>query len=139
MSEGKKILIDGQQRVTALRAAILNEYVVDKNYKQIQITIAFNPVQARFEVSNPAIKKDKEWIADISAVFDGSIDQFDLLADYLSRNPEADTAVVKNAISGLIKIPLRQIGLIELSSELDIEIDRYGAFLQEQRMLMAER
>jgi hypothetical protein len=122
LSEGKKILIDGQQRVTALRAAVLDEYVVDKNYKQVKITIAFNPVQGRFEVSNPAIRKDKEWIPAIAKVFDGSIDQFDLLTDYLQRNPEADKAVVKNAISGLIKMPLRQIGLIELASELDIEV-----------------
>lgn len=28
LSEGKKILIDGQQRVTALTAAILGEYVI---------------------------------------------------------------------------------------------------------------
>ncbi|MCG8329984.1 MAG: DUF262 domain-containing protein [Chitinophagales bacterium] len=128
LSEGKKILIDGQQRVTALRAAILDEYVIDKNYKQVKITIAFNPIKeedgrlGRFEVSNPAIRKDKEWIPDISKVFDGSIDQFDLLSDYLERNPDVDSRMVKNAISGLIKMPLRQIGLIELSSELDIEV-----------------
>ena len=35
LSEGKKILIDGQQRVTALTAAILGEYVVDKTYQRI--------------------------------------------------------------------------------------------------------
>src|SRR4029079_12603493 len=34
-SLGKKILIDGQQRVTALTAAILGEYVVNKNYQRI--------------------------------------------------------------------------------------------------------
>lgn len=122
LSEGKKILIDGQQRVTALRAAVLDEYVVDKNYKQVKIIIAFNPVQGRFEVSNPAIQKNKEWIPDISKVFDGSIDQFDLLTDYLERNPDTEKSVVKNAIAGLIKMPLRQIGLIELASDLDIEV-----------------
>lgn len=31
LSEGKKILIDGQQRITALTAAILGEYVINKN------------------------------------------------------------------------------------------------------------
>ena len=33
LSEGKKILIDGQQRVTALTAAILGEYVVNKTLR----------------------------------------------------------------------------------------------------------
>ena len=31
-STGKKVLIDGQQRVTALTAAILGQYVVNKDY-----------------------------------------------------------------------------------------------------------
>ena len=52
LSEGKKILIDGQQRVTALRAAVLDEYVIDKNYKQIKITIAFNPEFAMAPLRN---------------------------------------------------------------------------------------
>lgn len=34
MSIGKKILIDGQQRVTALQAAIAGMYVTDANYKK---------------------------------------------------------------------------------------------------------
>ena len=39
--KGKKILIDGQQRVTALTAAILGEYVIDKTYKRVKISIRF--------------------------------------------------------------------------------------------------
>ena len=122
LSEGKKILIDGQQRVTALKAAILHEYIIDKNYNQTKITIAFNPIEERFEVSNPAIKKYKTWIANISEVFDGSTDQFDLVLNYIDANPGVDSKQVKNAISGLVKMPLRQIGLIELAADLDIEV-----------------
>lgn len=121
-SEGKKILIDGQQRVTALRAAILNEYVLDDKFKRKKIRIAFNPISETFEVRNPAIDKNKEWISDISIVFDGSVDQFDLLSNYLEANPNVDRNQIKKAISGLIKIPLRQIGMIDLNSELDIEV-----------------
>ncbi|MEE4247155.1 MAG: DUF262 domain-containing protein, partial [Kangiellaceae bacterium] len=62
LSAGKKILIDGQQRITALRAAILDEYIVDKDYKRRKIKIAFNPISERFEVQSAAIKKDKTWI-----------------------------------------------------------------------------
>ncbi len=122
LSEGKKILIDGQQRITALRAAILDEYIIDKNYNRRKIKIAFNPIEERFEVQNPAIRKDKTWISDISKVFDGSVDQYDLVDDYTDRNPSIDKKKVRKAISGLIKMPLRQIGMIELASDLDIEI-----------------
>jgi len=44
VSEGKKVLIDGQQRVTALTAAILGQRVVDKEYRRVRINIAFNPL-----------------------------------------------------------------------------------------------
>jgi len=45
LSEGKKILIDGQQRVAALTAAIIGQEVVNKNYKKVKIQIAFNPLK----------------------------------------------------------------------------------------------
>jgi hypothetical protein len=121
-SQGKKILIDGQQRVTALRAAILDEYIITKNYKKRKIKIAFNPITERFEVQSAAIRKDKAWIPSINKVFDGTVDQFDLLNNYLEKNPESDAQQIKKSISGLVKMPLRQIGMIELAADLDIEI-----------------
>ena len=45
-SVGKKILIDGQQRVTALMTAIAGEYVVNSKYEKVRIKIAFNPFLA---------------------------------------------------------------------------------------------
>lgn len=73
LSEGKKILIDGQQRVTALTAAILGEYVVNKTYQRVKIKIAFNPLSEKFEVQNPAILKDKSWLPDIAEAINGSV------------------------------------------------------------------
>lgn len=61
-SSGKRILIDGQQRVTALMAALLGQEVLTKDYETVRIRIAFHPVEERFEVSNPAIQKDASWI-----------------------------------------------------------------------------
>jgi hypothetical protein len=58
-------LIDGQQRVTALMAALLGQQVVTKDYEQVRIRIAFNPLKEIFEVSNPAITKNTEWITDL--------------------------------------------------------------------------
>ncbi|WP_241762846.1 DUF262 domain-containing protein [Aromatoleum aromaticum] len=67
-ASGKMILIDGQQRVTALTAAVLGEQVVNKDYKKTRITIAFHPVNERFEVCNTAIRKDSAWIPDVAPV-----------------------------------------------------------------------
>ena len=44
ISSGKKILIDGQQRITAIQAAVVGQQVVDSTYKKKRITIAFNPI-----------------------------------------------------------------------------------------------
>ena len=69
-SSGKRILIDGQQRITALMAALLGREVLTKDYETVKIRIAFNPIENRFEVTNPAIQKNAAWIDDISKVFD---------------------------------------------------------------------
>ena len=53
LSAGKRILIDGQQRVTALMAALLGLEVINRDYQKIRIRIAFHPVEHRFEVTNP--------------------------------------------------------------------------------------
>ena len=55
-SSGKKVLIDGQQRITAMAAAIVGQEVLDDHYKWKRISIAFNPVEEKFEVANNAIE-----------------------------------------------------------------------------------
>jgi hypothetical protein len=121
MSEGKKILIDGQQRVTALTASILGQYVINKTYQRVKIKIAFNPITEKFEVQNPAILKDKTWLHDISEAINGKTDLFEIADSYFELNPDADKKLVRNSFSNLINIPKKQIGLIELSHDLDIE------------------
>ncbi len=121
LSEGKKVLIDGQQRVTALRAAILSEPVVNKDYKQVRIRIAFQPTTERFEVFNPAIEKDKTWFHDISPIITGEIKSHKAARDYLSQNPDMDEDLIYERLDRLTDIMKKQIGMIELSHDLDIE------------------
>ena len=121
LSEGKKILIDGQQRVTALAAAILGQYVINKNYGRVKIKIAFHPIDERFEVQNPAILKDKTWLHDISEVINGSVGVLKVVRKYLEQNPDANEDYIERTITNLVNIPKKQIGIIELSPDLDIE------------------
>ncbi len=120
-SAGKKILIDGQQRVTALMAAILGQKVVNSHYKKIRIQIAFHPIKERFETFTPAIEKDSTWFNDISTLIDNSTNLFDVVNDYISRNKDADQATIFERLQNLRNIVNNQIGLIELDSSLDIE------------------
>lgn len=120
-SMGKKILIDGQQRITALRAAILGETVKNRDYADVRIQVAYNPIERRFATFNAAISKDPLWIKDIAPLLNGTTRQRAALNEYMAQNPSVDEDAVDIAMDDLRNIANRQIGVIELSGELDIE------------------
>jgi hypothetical protein len=120
-SEGKKILIDGQQRITALMAALLGYEVVTKDYRHIRIRIAFNPQKRTFEVANPVIEKDAVWIPDIAVLFDPNTRRRKFVDDYCNRNLGCGPDDIDDSIDALVSITTNPIGIIELDSSLDIE------------------
>lgn len=63
------LVIDGQQRLTALLAAILGIQIKDKNYNERFIKISFNPLKDDFQVWSQAYESDPEYISAISEVF----------------------------------------------------------------------
>lgn len=119
ISEGKKIIIDGQQRISALISAILGQDVIDKTYKKIKIKILFNPLKEKFEVQNPAILKDKTWLHDISESINSNL--FAIKDNYIKSNPDINKEKIENALLKLNNISKNPIGYIELSTDLDIE------------------
>ncbi|RID83485.1 DUF262 domain-containing protein [Peribacillus asahii] len=121
ISMGKKILIDGQQRITAVTAAITGQEVVDSNYKKKRIRIAFNPIEEKFEVTNPAILKNPKWIPDIAEVFSIDFNSFSYINEYCEKNFEIDQNEMNRVLQKLMQIKYSSIGMIELSHELDIE------------------
>ena len=145
-SEGKRILIDGQQRVTALMASILGKKIINKSYKKTNVRIAFHPKEEKFEVSNTAIQRDKSWIADISKVLDPGIKVMKLVKEYCETNQEEDEDSIFETIEKLRSIVNNQIGLIELNSDLDIEevteifirINSKGAELSQADFVMSK-
>jgi len=62
-------IVDGQQRLTSLYAAIKGQKVRDENYRPKEITISFNPFTEKFEVRTPAYSKSADWVEDISRCF----------------------------------------------------------------------
>ena len=124
-SKGAKILIDGQQRVTALMASILGVEIINKDYNKVKIKIAFNPFAAededRFMVQTPIHFKDKRWIPDISAIFKNDFDIVEFTQIYCESNPEITTKEFGKIITTLKSIANRQIGIIELDETIDID------------------
>ena len=120
-SEGKRILIDGQQRVTALLASILARTIVDKKYKKVRISIAFNPRNERFEVTNPAIRSDRSWLPDIAQLFAPETKLLQVVDKYCEINAEQNRDETHDRISRLHGILNNSLGLIELNADLPIE------------------
>lgn len=118
---GKRILIDGQQRVTALMAALLGREVLTKEYETIRIRIAFHPLEERFEVSNPAIVKDSSWIPDIADLFSPNAKILQITKSYAHANGGVSEDSVFTALEKLLKIVNNHVGVIELADDLDIE------------------
>lgn len=116
----KQILIDGQQRITAMTAALVGHEVVDKDYSRKRIKIAFNPQTEEFATLTAIIGRDPEWISDV-AEFMNAGSTYSAIRSYLDRNPEADVTQVERAFGRLAGIQNAQVGIITLADNLDIE------------------
>lgn len=116
----QQILIDGQQRITALRAAVAGLKVINKRYKAVRITIAFNPITEEFATLTPVIKGNPQWIADISEYFNAE-SSLSFAREYLERNPGANAKTFEINLNRLGKIQNAQIGIISLDDGLDVE------------------
>ncbi len=125
LSAGKRVLIDGQQRITALTAAVVGQKVLNKDYKHVAIKIAYNPTavgdEPKFEVSNTAIERNPLWINNIAPILNGELSISKALRAYKELNPDIDEDLIEEKLERLKNISNRQIGVIELDAHLDID------------------
>lgn len=149
---GKKIMIDGQQRTTALMTAIVGMDVITESFEKKRIKISFNPLvkdeaeEERFKVQDNAILKDKRWIADIATVFATDFNLWNFVNEYCKENPDVPGEVINAAIMKLIQIKNCQIGVITLDKDLTIDevteifirINSQGAKLNQSDFAMSK-
>ena len=130
LSEGKKVLIDGQQRITALMTAIAGKAIVFDDYSEGRVKIAFDPFAAisenpdaeLFAVQTPAHLKSKRWIPDIADIFKADFSSFKFIHQYVTDNPEMDEEALHRVLESLKNLQHCNIGVIELDASLDIDI-----------------
>lgn len=130
LSEGKKVLIDGQQRITALMTAIAGKNVVFDDYSEGRVKIAFDPFAALtdnpdaelFAVQTPAHLKGKRWIPDIAELFKPDFSSFKFIHQYVEDNPEMGEEELHRIIESLKNLQHCNIGVIELDASLDIDV-----------------
>lgn len=150
-SEGKTVLIDGQQRVTALMAALVGRPVLNDDYDLKRIKIAFNPLYkgegSPFAVATAIIEKDSRWIPDIAEFFkDGGFGTFSFINNYCKANPDCDPDELNEKLTDLMNIGTRQIGCIVIDADCTIDevtdifirINSKGAVLSQADFAMSK-
>jgi hypothetical protein len=68
----KLLIVDGQQRLTALFSVLTGSAVLNKAFEERRIRLGFRPTDEVFEVTDAAVEKDPEFIADITHLWAGN-------------------------------------------------------------------
>lgn len=121
------LIIDGQQRTTALYAVMTAREVMRKDYTSARITIAFRPTDGTFEVGNAAVNKNPEFLPDISRLFDRDVSAGSVKREYLRRlrvhrevtDEESDR--IEDAIERVRDLAKYEFRVVYLSASADIE------------------
>ncbi len=133
ISSGKKVVIDGQQRITAMMTAIAARRIFNSEFQETRVKIAFNPFAALeyengneeaeiFAVQTPAHLKSKNWIPDIAEIFESKFSSWTFIPQYLENNPGMEGGDLQKVLNRLKGIESTQVGVIELSEKLDIDV-----------------
>ena len=121
-SNGRHILIDGQQRITALSTALNKIEIVTENYKKERIVVSFNPITEEFKVRDKSTERGKEWITDIADTMDAGRK---FINNYLELNDITDDDYadkISERIEKLKSIKNADVGNITLDANLPIDI-----------------
>ena len=121
------LIVDGQQRLTALFAVTKGINVLRQTGQSEAIQIAFNPLQNQFEVADAAVRKDKSYIPNISVLWAPDASLFEIVGSYLQSLREtrevtrAQQQQVERSITRLFNLLKFPFTALELSKDLDEE------------------
>lgn len=121
------LIIDGQQRLTALFAIIKNQKVLTPDYESKKIKIAFRPKDAIFKVGDAATDRDPEYISDISTLWSGEGD-YSIISNFISQLKEKrditeeEVNIISANIQSLININRYPLTALEIAPNLEEEV-----------------
>lgn len=121
------LIIDGQQRLTALFAVMKNKEILTPDYENKKLKIAFKPIDSTFKVGDAATDRDPEYVPDISTLWSGEGD-FSIISSFLSKikeskeiNQEEEKTISTN-IQNLINITKYPLTALEIAADIPEEI-----------------
>lgn len=123
----RRLIVDGQQRLTSLFAAMTGTPVLREDYRSTRIRLAFRPSDATFAVTDAAIEKDPEYLPDISVLWDTATGRRKVIRDFLTRLrdkrslPEAEEDRIQDALDRLHDLESYPFKGVVLSADIDEE------------------
>jgi hypothetical protein len=121
------LIVDGQQRLTSLFAVFRGRKVLDEDYKERQIEVAFRPRDGKFEVADIAIRRDPEWISNISELWASRSSSRKLVNGFIDRlaekSPlsEADEELISHNLDRLFDLQKYPFTALEIAASVDEE------------------
>lgn len=122
-----RLIVDGQQRLTSLYAVFRGKKVLDDDYRERQIEIAFRPRDHRFDVADAAIRRDPEWIANISELWTSGKSSYQMVKGFLSSLQEkveltdTEEEQISHSLDRLFDLQKFPFTAMEIASSVDEE------------------
>ena len=122
-----RLIVDGQQRLTALYAVFRGKRVLDADYSERQIEIAFRPRDGRFEVADAPIRRDPEWIANISDLWASGKSSYQMVKGFLTglkdriSLTEDEEEQISHNLDRLFDLQKYPFTALEIASSVDEE------------------
>ncbi|MFL5357214.1 DUF262 domain-containing protein [Archangium sp.] len=144
------LVVDGQQRLTSLFAVFRGHAVLDEEFRQVRVEIAFRPRDGKFEVSDAAIRKDPEFIPNISELWSSGKPTSKLIREFLKNlddkkglDEEEEDAISHNIerLVALNKYPFTALKILpgveeEAVSNIFVRINSEGVKLNQADFIL---
>ncbi len=132
----KSLVIDGQQRLTALLASLYGVEVNDKNYNIRKIRIAYDPVARVFKNADASTDRDPRFVSSVADVFsakkDNKLRSFrrefaNLLNDSRKKKGEGlltdeELDAIDDGLDALLSLEGYQLPILDIMSTADEEM-----------------
>ncbi len=121
------LVVDGQQRLTSLYAVMTGTPVIREGYDAERIEISFNPMQEKFEVADATTHNNRQFLPNISVIWDKKADFDDVKDEYFARLAEVqelsdeDRKKARSALNRLEKLSTYPFTALELTANVDEE------------------
>lgn len=144
------LIVDGQQRLTALYAVMKGVPIMDKNFQLRRLRIAFSPLEEEFKVTDWFIERDPTWISDISVLWQPDFDQYAFVSNFLDGvtqrrelSPE-ERRRIPDAIQRLVNLINYPMTALEISalateeqvSDIFVRINSRGRTLSQSDFIL---